>query len=234
MRKPRCKSEIYNDLDSEIVNVFRVLRDAKKAKSLERLLRLTPFSREEFDEAYNVEVKDPVERARRTIVRSFMGHGADSTTRMNKSGFRGKTWQQNKAASVEWQTYFDALPAFTERLAGVLIENRDAKEVMAANDTPQTLHYIDPPYHFDSRSSGDKHGYRHEMDHDDHVELIEFLKELTGMVIVSAYRHPIYDSLGWKAVAKSTLADGAAEREEVLYLNPAAERAQAQLIFNGV
>lgn len=74
IRKPRVSSEVYNDLDGEVVNLFRVLRDRKKAAELERLLRLTPFAREEMEAAYGPAPKTEMERARRLVVRSFMGH----------------------------------------------------------------------------------------------------------------------------------------------------------------
>ncbi len=82
--KPRCYAEIYNDLDGEVVNVFRVLQNPSKAHRLERLLRLTPFAREEFLLSYR-DSSCEVERARRTIIRSHMGFGSDSISRMKAS-----------------------------------------------------------------------------------------------------------------------------------------------------
>lgn len=73
LRKPRSYGEIYNDLDGEIVNVFRVLRD--NGHALRAALELTPFAREEFAESY-MPHSDPIEQARRTIVRSFQGFGS--------------------------------------------------------------------------------------------------------------------------------------------------------------
>jgi len=71
LRKPRSYAEVYNDMDGEIVNVFRVLRDPARARELERVLRLTPFAREEFELSY-IRDEDPIEQARRTIVRAFI------------------------------------------------------------------------------------------------------------------------------------------------------------------
>jgi DNA adenine methylase len=86
MRKPRADFEVYNDLDGDVVNVFRVLRDRRRSRALEQLLRLTPWARAEFELSYEAS-DDPVERARRTIVRCFMGHGTTSR-RKNRTGFR--------------------------------------------------------------------------------------------------------------------------------------------------
>jgi DNA adenine methylase len=52
LRKERSYAEIYNDLDGEIVNFFRVLRDPEQAGRLLELLELTPFAREEFELSY--------------------------------------------------------------------------------------------------------------------------------------------------------------------------------------
>lgn len=91
MLKSRAYSEVYNDLDGEVVNVFRVLQDRRKAKRLEELIRLTPFSRREFELSYK-RAKTDIERARRTIIRSFMGFGSDAISRMKAScaGFNAR------------------------------------------------------------------------------------------------------------------------------------------------
>jgi DNA adenine methylase len=87
MRKPRAKLvEVYNDLDGEIVNLFRLLRDPETAGALKRLLTATPFARVEFEESYRAH-QDALEQARRTVVRSFMGFGSDSASG-TKTGFR--------------------------------------------------------------------------------------------------------------------------------------------------
>lgn len=80
LRKPRCHAEVYNDLDDMVVNLFRVLQDPAGSSRLLDLLRLTPFSRAEKDLAYEVSA-DPIEEARRLIVRSFMGFGTTAHTR---------------------------------------------------------------------------------------------------------------------------------------------------------
>ena len=84
IRKPVSYAEIYNDLDHTVVNFFKVLR-SDRAQELVEVLRLTPFSRVEFMEAYG-ESDDPVERARRLVIRSFMGFGSNGHNR--STGFR--------------------------------------------------------------------------------------------------------------------------------------------------
>lgn len=232
MRKPRSYAEVYNDLDSEVVGLFRVLQGKESAAELERRLRLTPFAREEFNWAYNA-VDCDIDRARRLIIRAFMGFGSDGHNQdSGKTGFRANSNRSGTTPAHDWVTYWDAVPTFTERLAGVVIENRDAKEVMAQHDSLETLHFVDPPYIHDTR--GQKHGYKFEMTNAQHEELLDFLKQLKGMVMLSGYSHPIYEKLGWFRIDRTSLADGARKRTESLWLNPAAEAAmpQANLFTN--
>lgn len=226
MRKPRSYAEVYNDLDGEIVDLFRVLQDRAAAADLERLLRVTPFARAEFGLSYQ-ESPDLVERARRTLIRAFMGFGANGHNSDRKTGFRANSNRSSTTAPNDWANYPDCLAAFTDRLAGVVVENRDAREVMLQQDSEDTLHFLDPPYIHDTRTCWD--GYRFEMTDAEHESLCEFIVGLRGMVMLCGYRHPIYDSLGWQTVERRALADGAGERTEVLWLNPACVNAGTQL-----
>lgn len=78
-RKERSYAEIWNDLDGELVNLFRVLRDTARAARLVEAISLTPFARDEFNAAYTP-ARGALERARRLLVRSFMGHGSDGAS----------------------------------------------------------------------------------------------------------------------------------------------------------
>ncbi|WP_244424651.1 DNA adenine methylase [Methylobacterium nodulans] len=150
LRKPRSYAEIYNDLDDDVVNLFRVLR-SDRAPDLIAALRMTPFARAEFDWAYEV-AADPVEEARRLIVRSFMGFGSDGFNRDVTTGFRANAHRSGTTPAQDWAGLPDALCLAVERLRGVVIENRDAVEVLAQHDSPESLHYVDPPYLPETRS----------------------------------------------------------------------------------
>ena len=152
LRKARSYGEVYNDLDDEIVNVFRVLRDPTAAADLERRLRLTPFARTEFVKSYEAS-SDSVEQARRTIARSFMGFGSASASGHN-TGFRSNSNRTNTTPAHDWVNYPSALRGFVERMQGVVIENRDAIKVVEQHDNEKTLFYVDPPYPGSTRSGG--------------------------------------------------------------------------------
>lgn len=228
LKKNRCHAEIYNDLDVELVNLFRVLRDPTLSRRLIDLLRLTPFAREEFLTAYKP-TRNRVERARRLIIRSFMGFGSDGATGDYRTGFRANSNRSGTTPARDWSNYPDALDLIVQRLDGVVIENRDAIVVMTAHDGPDTLHFVDPPYMLElrSRTNRRKGGgtYRHEMTVEQHMELLAFLNEVEGMVILCGYPSEIYDEAlpGWQRVERDALADGAAPRREVLWINQAAQ-----------
>ncbi|MBC7844100.1 MAG: DNA adenine methylase [Gemmatimonadaceae bacterium] len=231
LRKPRSYGEVYNDLDGAVVNLFRVLRDPAQAVELERRVRLTAYARDEFAWSYGEPV-DAIDDAHRMVVRSFMGFGSAAMTRTHKTGFRSNTDRSGTTPAADWVTWPAQIATFTERLRGVVIEHRPAVDVMAQHDGPLTLHYVDPPYPHDTRSSmrdgsrgGVKHAYRHEMTDEDHRALARALHRLEGMVLVSGYSCALYDRdlyPDWTRVRRATFADGARPRVECLWLNPAA------------
>ena len=228
MRKPRAYAEIYNDLDQDVVNLFSILR-SDMAAVLVRALELTPFCDAEFFRAYEP-ADDAVERARRLVVRSFMGFGSNACHR--RSGFRSNSNRSGTTPARDWVTYPNALRAGIERLQGVVVLNRDALDVMAAHDGPDTLHYVDPPYVPETRDKGSD--YAHELTDADHTSLLAFLNELEGRVVLSGYPSDSYDTAleGWHRVQRKALADGARERTEVLWMNfsPTGPASQGRLL----
>jgi hypothetical protein len=111
MRKPRAYAEVYNDLDGELVALFRVLRDETQAAALVRAVSLTPFAREEFAASYEPS-GDPVEQARRTVIRAFMGFGSNAHVRA--TGFRANSNRSGTTPARDWANYPDALVAIIE------------------------------------------------------------------------------------------------------------------------
>jgi DNA adenine methylase len=223
LRKARSHEEVYNDLDSDIVNLFRVTRD--NGEKLKALLQYTPFSREEYLQAYKP-TDDPIEQARRTVIRAFMGRantGATGKISDNGSittGFRASSHGCGKTAAKVWASFPEALDGLIERLKGVVIENKEALKVIDLHDSADTLFYVDPPYPFSARDSGID--YRYEMSDQDHVELAEKLNNVKGMVIVSGYHSDLYNELykNWFVKEKKTYSDGnkSISRTEVLWM----------------
>ncbi len=227
LRKPRSYGEIYNDRDGEIVNLFRVLRD--EGDKLLRALELTPFSRDEFMLSYESH-QDPLEQARRTLVRSYQGFGSAAICG-EISGFRANCKRAGTTPAGDWRNYPGAVPSLIDRLRGVVIENRDAIEVLRHHDGSDTLHYVDPPYVHSTRSKKTRgtvtrKAYRYEMDDEQHREMAEVLRSLTGTVVLSGYRCDLYDEIysGWRRIDRTAMADGARGRTESLWLSKEARQ----------
>lgn len=214
LRKPRVQLEVYNDLDDELTNLFAVLRT--DADSLAEAVALTPFARTEFAYAYEA-TEDPLERARRTLIRSHMGHGSNGVHQ--STGLRAAGMRAGTLPVHNWQRMPEVIKATAERFKGVVIENRPAIDVMQMNDGPTTLHYVDPPYPFGTRGAGKD--YRHELSDSEHADLLAALQALQGKVILSGYACDLYDAtLGdWHRVEKEVRADKALKRTEVLWMN---------------
>lgn len=237
LHKPRVYAEIYNDMDGEICSLFRVLRDPAQARELKRVLELTPFARREFELSYLPD-GDPIEQARRTIIRSFMGFGSAAASGQN-TGFRNDANRSGTTPARDWLNYPDALDFIVERLRGVVIENRPALHLIEKFDKPEALHYIDPPYMQETRSQKRRQSpcYRFEMSDEQHRELAIELQRVKGMIVLSGYACPMYNELyaDWFRFERPSLADGARPRTEVLWLNASAheqlqeQKAQASL-----
>lgn len=237
LRKERSHGEVYNDLDDDVVNLFKVLRNPLDAARLLDQVALTPFSRTEFKACYEAS-DDPVERARRLLIRSFMGFGSNAHASPagghRSTGFRADSSRSGTTPARDWRNYPDALVAIVERLQGVVIECKPAIDVMRQHDRPDTLHYVDPPYLPHLRSPGNHYDqkyrmYRHELTVEDHGTLLDFLAGLKGMVALSGYASVMYDEAlpGWKRVEIAAFADGARKRTEIVWLNPALCEAKA-------
>lgn len=212
MQKPRSYAEVYNDLDGEIVNLFRVLRD--QGEELRQKLAITPFSREEFEASY-IPSDNPVEQARRTVIRCQQGFSPVS----GRTGFRCDVGRTGTIPAHDWAGYEHALPEIVSRLAGVVIENKPAKDVMQRSDSDETLHYLDPPYVPDTRTRTSS--YNHDMTADQHRLLLETAMGLKGAVVISGYVSGMYEQMlsGWRRIDRESLADCAGKRVESIWLN---------------
>lgn len=210
--KPRSHIETVNDLNKEVVNFFRVLREYPEL--LIRLIEMTPYSREEYKRAYEP-ADNNVERARRFCVRCWMGFGASN---LYMNGF--KTGQQSNSPNPAraWSELPETIKLASERLQGVQIECLPAVELIKRYNTPDVFIYADPPY---LRSTRKNYLYKHEMTDEEHRELLEVLLEHPGKVLLSGYDNDLYNMMlaGWHKVSKETQAEHGLKRIEVLWMN---------------
>lgn len=221
LKKTPAPVEVYNDLDSRITRLFRVLRD--HGDEFRRRVSLTPYSEVEFDGA-DESCDDEVEMARRDFVRwrlSLGGRGDSFSYTLHRVR-RGMA----DVVSGYLSMIDEQLPAIVERLRTVQIVCRPAVDVIRTWDSPDTLHYCDPPYLPETRSEGTRDVYDHEMSEEDHRELADVLRSCKGKVVLSGYPSPLYDELyaGWKTVVTEIANHAAGGREkarkqEVLWIN---------------
>lgn len=230
LRKKRSYAEIYNDLDGEVVNLFRILREPQAAGELERMIRYTPFARDEFLGAYEY-TDDRMEQARRLVIRAFMGFGSNAHTRV--TGFRASSNRSGTTPAHDWANWPDAIKGMTERLAGVVIENRLAIDVIRHHDAAGALIYCDPPYVHETRCPGQLKNYNYEMTNEQHAELADVLRSVQGAVVLSGYRCDLYDSLysDWRRIDKNAFADGARSRTESLWINNRVDLSRQHTLF---
>lgn len=216
--------ETYNDLDGEVVNFFRVLRQEKLR--LIEAISLTPFSREEFALACEL---DPglsdFERARRFFVRARQVRtGLAQTASLGRWANCKNTSRAGMSGVVSrWLGGVENLEWIAERLLRVQIENRPALETIELYDSEETLFYCDPPYIHETR--GDSNAYGFEMNNTEHEALARTLNAAQGLVAISNYdcdlMNDSYPAPTWRkhVSPEKTIHSTKDKRQEVLWVN---------------
>ncbi len=233
--KPPSALEIFNDLDSGMVNFFRVLRTPEQAQALQQQLMLTPYAREEYYACLSSweQAPDPVEKARQWYVAVMMSMNAS----ICNTGW-SSTKQSSSNPARAWVNSIEHFAACAHRLAHVQIDHRDFEQVIRAYDSPSTCFYLDPPYVLESRRKG--YCYQHEMSAEDHQRLLHCIRHVEGMVLLSGYAHPLYDEAlsSWECLTLRARCSSAVgfvheeaspetmQRTECIWMNPACVRKQ--------
>ncbi|MBW7921927.1 MAG: DNA adenine methylase [Rubellimicrobium sp.] len=215
--------ETYNDIDGDVVNFFKTLRD--RPEELQRAIALTPFSREEFHQAIYASTRgiSDLERARRFYIRARQARtGLAQTATLGRWANCKNTSRAGMSGVVSrWLGGVDGLAEIGERLLRVQIENRPALDILGLYDSPTTLFYCDPPYLHSTR--GDAKAYGYELAEPDHAQLAEALHRVKGKVALSGYRSPLYDDLfrGWRRydAPPRQIHSVKQERQECLWMN---------------
>lgn len=226
--KPRSNIETVNDLDGDVVNLFRCI--LQNPERLGRMVYYTPYSRQEYERTYLPEIPaDPFDRATRFLVRCNQGYGF--RTNEIRVGWKNDVQGRERAyAAKNWVALPEVISQAAERLRGVQIEHRPAAEVIARFNSENVLIYCDPPYVLSARIGG-KRQYKHEMTDADHEELLAVLKEHRGPVLISGYPSELYDRelRDWYQNTASATGQLGRRRQEVLWMNFEPERRQETL-----
>ncbi len=212
-RKQPARTETINDLDSNVVTLFRVIRD--KPEELAALVEMTPWARDEYYGSYEP-TGNEVEDARRFLVRCWQGFGAKTACRTG--------WAFDRTGTVYkpqlWNTVPERIMMVAGRLKNAQIENMPAKDLIQAFNRPNCLIYVDPPYLAASRRNTKL--YAVEMGGDDeHRELLQLLNEHAGPVIISGYRNDLYDKMlaGWDTYTVKARTEKGIAASETIWLN---------------
>lgn len=208
-------TETINDIDGNVVNLFRVIRD--DAEALCRAVEMTPYAREEYGSCcVDNCVDNSVDKARRFLVRTWQGFGGKTRDR---SG-----WAHDRTNTVFRPKYWNELPGkilnTVERLKTAQIECMDALELIPLYNRRGTLMYVDPPYLRNVRTN--LH-YAHEFATPaEHEKLLNICKQHVGPCIISSYENEMYDKLlaGWEKKTIQTQTNCAKTATECIYINP--------------
>lgn len=210
--KQRSHIETVNDIDGEIVNFFLMLRD--RSAELERAIKYTPFARDEYKAAYEIS-DDDLERARRFVVKCWMGFGCGN---LYQNGFKSGQQTHSPNPAKAWSELPETIKVATKRLAGVQIENLPALELLNRYNTKDVFIYADPPYLHRLRKN---YLYRYEMQDNEHEELLNVLVKHPGKILLSGYDNDMYNDIltKWHKVSMFTRAEGGRSRTETLWMN---------------
>ncbi|MBZ9690695.1 DNA adenine methylase [Clostridium sp. M14] len=218
--KSPCNTEILNDLDGEVVNLFRTIRD--NSEELAQKVFLTPYSREEYKESYERNNKDldNIEKARQFLIRSNMARAGmqyySSSWRHAGPVLGAKTKQR---VTGDWNKVPERILEAAVRLKDAEIENKNAFDLIKKYNREDCLIYVDPPYLLSTRR---QRYYNVEMTEDQkHLELLELLKKHSGPIIISGYESELYQDIlkDWNTIKIKTNAEQGKERIEVLWFN---------------
>ena len=212
--KPPSAIETVNDIDGDIVNFFKVLRE--QTSELIEAINLTPYARDVFDDAHENRGTSDFDKAYRFAIRSRMGHGFKT---YQKTGFKIDVYARERSYCVSvWNKMPAQLAEAAERLKGVQIENRPALDLIKKFNYDNVLIYADPPYLLNTR--GWKQ-YRHEMNEQEHLDLLAVLTKHKGKIILSGYPSEMYDRelKGWNKIQKKSYNRNSDPRTAVLWCN---------------
>jgi len=207
--------EVLNDLDRDVVNVFRCLQNKDTFEELRHRLMWTPYARAEFERAIET-LKEPsadsVTRAWAFMVAQNQGFGGHADT----VGNWGRAFVPDAGTAGtanRWLMRLSMLDAWRWRLMRVQIDCRDALEVIRYWDNHDAVFYCDPPYVQETRAKGWVNVYAHEMSEEQHRALVETLLSVSGAVVLSGYEHPVYwplENAGWERAEFKTSCHAAA------------------------
>ena len=213
--KSRSHIETVNDMDNNIISLFECIRE--DPERLARMIYMTPYAREIYEQAYKAMPEDKFEAALNFYIRLNMGHGFRTTG--EKVGWKNDVQGRERSyASWDWCSLPERVIRVAERLRGVQIENRPAAELIPRFNFENVLIYCDPPYMLKTR-----HGkqYKCEMSDEEHEELLDILLKHKGYAVISWYDTGLYNSMlsQWNRFEKESYTQIMSKKKEIIWMN---------------
>jgi DNA adenine methylase len=167
--------EVINDVDGLLINFYRVLRDPEMGKTLWAMLKLTTYSREEYNAARDhLYGASPLKDAWAYYVNVEQSFGSKFN-----GGWGTRTFNQNGGST--WANKTERLYSYIDRMQSMHIECEDAIRVIERWDSPHTFFYCDPPY------PGTHLNYSKDYTIKDFEKLIATLNRCKGSFLLSNY-----------------------------------------------
>jgi len=172
-KKDESEVEIINDINSDLVTLYRVVKH--HLEEFVRYFKWTLTARDEFDrlKKENPETLTDIQRSARFYYLIKNGYGS----RMVSPTFSISTTRKSNFNLLRIE---EELSNAHLRLARVIIENRPYKNIIERFDKPHTFFYIDPPYY----DCEDYYG-KDIFSKDDFQKLQELLARVQGKFIMS-------------------------------------------------
>ncbi len=216
----KCPSaiETINDLDSDVINLFRCIRE--DSVRLARIVMATPYSRVEYESHFDIpkiSSDDSFERALRFLVKCWQGHGF--RTSGNKVGWKNDVQGRERMYALwDWYRLPERIIEIAERLRMVQIECRPALEVIERFNYPNVFQYWDPPYLMQTRNGKQ---YNYEMSNVGHEDLLKIAVDSKAKIMISGYESDLYNDYlkGWHKEYFTSCAEYNGSRVEVVWMN---------------
>lgn len=165
-KERHAELEVYNDVNGNLVNLFRCAKYHPAALQTE--LEYTLMSREQFFDAKSqIEAKGitDIQKAARFFILIKESYGTD----LRSFG----------VSSKNMKNAIDYISKVSDRLSSVVVENQDFECILKTYDKTDTFFYLDPPYYETKRC------YQYEFTPEDHVRLKDALKKMKGKFLLS-------------------------------------------------
>jgi DNA adenine methylase len=169
LNKPVSETEVYNDLDSRLVSLFRCAKHHGGELAVEFDLLLK--SRECFRDFKEQRGLTEIQQAARFLYCQMLGFGGAGEHFGTGTHHAGNSTQRMSAMS-------DMIGRLRVRLDRVIVENEDWEPCFARYDSPETFFYLDPPYH-------GAQGYTVPFSPHDRSTLAERLRALKGKFLLT-------------------------------------------------